>query len=69
MGAIRCRRGKIRVLDSAKLENATCECYGRMRSLLNRVPPVRAPERTMPLVAVGSSAHMLRHQPHHGPAE
>jgi CRP-like cAMP-binding protein len=30
-GIIRCRRGRVRVLDPAKLEAAACPCYGRMR--------------------------------------
>jgi len=32
-GIIRCRRGKVRILDGEKLENAACACYGRMREL------------------------------------
>ncbi len=28
--AIRCRRGKISVLDRKALERGACECYGRM---------------------------------------
>jgi CRP-like cAMP-binding protein len=32
-GVIRCRRGKVRILDAEKLENAACGCYGRMREL------------------------------------
>jgi hypothetical protein len=30
-GIIRCRPGRVRVLDPAKLEAAACPCYGRMR--------------------------------------
>jgi CRP-like cAMP-binding protein len=30
---IRCRRGKVRILDAEKLENAACDCYSRMREL------------------------------------
>jgi CRP-like cAMP-binding protein len=30
-GIIRCRRGKVRVLDPAKLERVACPCYARMR--------------------------------------
>ena len=30
-GIIRCRRGKVRVLDPAKLEKVACPCYARMR--------------------------------------
>jgi len=32
-GIIRCRRGKVRVLDPEKLEDAACACYGRMRQM------------------------------------
>jgi CRP-like cAMP-binding protein len=32
-GIIRCRRGKVRVLDPAKLEKAACPCYARMRQM------------------------------------
>ncbi|HEY7247228.1 MAG TPA: Crp/Fnr family transcriptional regulator [Xanthobacteraceae bacterium] len=32
-GIIRCRRGKVRVLDPVKLEDAACSCYGRMRRM------------------------------------
>jgi CRP-like cAMP-binding protein len=32
-GIIRCRRGKVRILDPAKLQHAACECYGRMKKL------------------------------------
>jgi hypothetical protein len=32
-GVIRCRRGKVRILDGEKLESAACACYGRMREL------------------------------------
>ncbi len=41
--AIRCRRGKISVLDRRALERGACECYGRMlrtsQLLLGGVPP------------------------------
>jgi CRP-like cAMP-binding protein len=32
-GIIRCRRGRVRVLDAEKLEDATCPCYSRMRQM------------------------------------
>jgi CRP-like cAMP-binding protein len=42
-GVIRCRRGTIRVLDAARLEDAACECYGRMRSLRQKLARRDAP--------------------------
>lgn len=31
IGAIRCRRGKVHVLDRSLLESHVCECYGKLR--------------------------------------
>jgi CRP-like cAMP-binding protein len=36
-GIIRCRRGKVRVLDVARLEDAACECYGRMKQMRQKL--------------------------------
>jgi CRP-like cAMP-binding protein len=39
-GAIRCRRGRIRILDRPQLEAMTCECYRIVRDEMDaRVPP------------------------------
>jgi CRP-like cAMP-binding protein len=32
-GIIRCRRGKVRILEAGKLAHAACECFGHMRKL------------------------------------
>ena len=43
-GFIRYRRGHIAILDRAKLEEVTCECYGRVRAEVDRLvgpPPAR----------------------------
>lgn len=37
-GLIRCRRGRIAVIDRAGLELRSCECYGVIRSELERLP-------------------------------
>ena len=43
-GFIRYRRGHIAILDRAKLEEVTCECYGRVRAEVDRlVGPPPAP--------------------------
>ena len=38
-GLIRQRRGGIIVLDRAGLEETTCECYGKIRRLYQRLLP------------------------------
>jgi CRP-like cAMP-binding protein len=38
-GAIRCRRGKVSILDAAKLESEACDCYERMRTLREKMAP------------------------------
>ena len=40
-GMIRYRRGRITVLDRAKLEQRTCECYAVVRKEYERLLPVR----------------------------
>ncbi len=40
--AIRCRRGKIRVLNRAPLEHGACECYGRMLRYSKELYPTQA---------------------------
>jgi CRP-like cAMP-binding protein len=52
-GLIRQSRGGITVIDRAGLEEATCECYGRIRSLYRRLlpgtdPAQARPDRTQP---------------------
>jgi CRP-like cAMP-binding protein len=37
VGIIRCRRGKVRILDGAKLEHSACECYSRVKKLRERL--------------------------------
>ena len=32
-GIIRCRRGKVRILEAGKLAQTACECFGHMRRL------------------------------------
>ena len=50
-GFIRYRRGHITILDRAKLEEVTCECYARVQAEVNRLvgPPAAGRE----LVATG----------------
>ncbi|MGH8252689.1 MAG: Crp/Fnr family transcriptional regulator [Steroidobacteraceae bacterium] len=36
-GAIRCRRGRLTVLDHRELEQRSCECYGVVRALHSRL--------------------------------
>jgi Mn-dependent DtxR family transcriptional regulator len=38
-GLIRYRRGKIRIVDRAGLERASCECYGIVRRQFDRLLP------------------------------
>ena len=54
-GFIRYRRGHIVILDRAKLEEVTCECYGRVRAEVDRLigPPPMRPE----LVALGTGGN------------
>ena len=47
LGIIRCRRGKVRVLDAAKLEHFTCECYSRMKNLRESLWSTRAQEQAI----------------------
>jgi CRP-like cAMP-binding protein len=42
--AIRCRRGQVRIIDPAKLESAACECYGRVKLLVETISPGLASE-------------------------
>jgi CRP-like cAMP-binding protein len=60
-GIIRCRRGKVRILDAEKLENAACGCYGRMRELRESLHARRHPasEIVVPSIAPsGGAAHL-----------
>lgn len=50
-GFIRYRRGHIAILDRAKLEEVTCECYARVRGEVDRL--VGAPPSPAELVAAG----------------
>ena len=34
-GLIKYSRGKITVIDRARLEHASCECYGRVKNLID----------------------------------
>jgi hypothetical protein len=47
-GAIRCRRGRIRILDAAKLEGDACECYGRVKLLVDTISPPLVCEPALP---------------------
>lgn len=42
-GLILCRRGHITVLNRALLENMTCECYGVVKKMFNRLLPKPKP--------------------------
>jgi CRP-like cAMP-binding protein len=44
-GAIRCRRGKVRILDRQRLESETCECHARLSSFRNRMSGPAAHEQ------------------------
>jgi CRP-like cAMP-binding protein len=65
MGAIRCRRGKIQILDVAKLEHTTCECYGRMRAYRNEASSIPtlyvSPSITPTAATFGSSYENAPH--------
>ena len=56
-GVIRCRRGKVRILDAEKLENAACGCYGRMRDLREslRQPLFPQPEVVLPTLIAAAA--------------
>jgi hypothetical protein len=45
-GAIRCRRGKVRILDRRRLESETCECHARLSSLRSRMSDPSAHDQT-----------------------
>jgi CRP-like cAMP-binding protein len=49
VGIIRCRRGKVRVLDAAKLEHSACECYGRLKKLREGLWPAVEPAEAIPV--------------------
>jgi CRP-like cAMP-binding protein len=55
-GIIRCRRGKVRVLDAAKLEHSACECYSRMKKLRKNLwaIPARGHALSVPPIALRS---------------
>ena len=55
-GAILCRRGRVRILDAAKLESEACECYGRVKLLVDTISPalVCEPVEDMPKKVVGA---------------
>jgi CRP-like cAMP-binding protein len=44
-GVIRCRRGRVQILDVAMLESAACECYGRVKLLVDTISPALTSER------------------------
>ena len=44
-GLIRYRRGVVDILDRAGLEAVTCECYGAVRQLYERLLPASASPR------------------------
>jgi CRP-like cAMP-binding protein len=52
-GVIRCRRGKMRILDAEKLEHAACGCYGRMRDLRESLYDGLESDIVVPSVARG----------------
>jgi CRP-like cAMP-binding protein len=55
-GVIRCRRGKVRILDPEKLEAVACNCYGRMRDLRESLcgPLYAQAEIVVPSVIAGT---------------
>ncbi len=48
VGIIRCRRGKVRILDAAKLEHSACECYDRVKKLRERLAAAPALGEPLP---------------------
>lgn len=56
-GFIRYRRGHIAILDRAKLEEVTCECYARVKAEVDRL--VGPPAARADLVAAGNGRREL----------
>jgi CRP-like cAMP-binding protein len=52
VGIIRCRRGKVRILDAAKLEHSACECYSRVKNLREKLSVKPALEQAFPAAPV-----------------
>ena len=48
LGIIRCRRGKVRILDAEKLEHSACECYSRVKKLREKLAGTPALEQPFP---------------------
>lgn len=53
--AIRCRRGKIRILDRHALEHGACECYGRIQHYAAQLQPDTARSGLRPMAADASA--------------
>jgi hypothetical protein len=56
---IRCRRGKVRILEAAKLAHAACECFGYMRKLRESLAPLPAADADLAILAEALSPAYL----------
>ena len=50
-GIIRCRRGKVRILEAGKLALAACECFGHMRKLRESLALFPSSDGDFPIAA------------------
>jgi CRP-like cAMP-binding protein len=59
LGAIRCGRGRVTVINRSKIDSLACECYGMVRHLHDRLlPPGR--ERLMQALSSGTPLAVAR---------
>jgi len=57
LGVIAYRRGRITVLDRARLEQLSCECYAVVKKETDRLQPLHQPHPTRKPAVIGSVQH------------